>query len=377
MREVPGERVVVVDQDDERPGGVRRHGGRGRWWPIRFRPGDAAGPSVGRLRLVGFGRPVCGVAGLGVRSDWGGRVAGVGGATGVGGAARGRAVAGGRPGSGGRAARAAARVAVTGPEGQVAGQPSMAVTGRTPATALVTKTSLALGELVEGQRLLADLDPVAARRAHDRRPGGAGQQAAVGGRGQQHAVDDREHVRPVGLQELAGLVGDQQLLIGGRPAAAASSASSRRSRHLCPPMPPATVTGRRVIASAVEAGLVGIGRAPAALLAVISGRGGGGDGAGEAEGDDLDRRLEGAADRADGDAEAAGRCERQAGGQVGVEAGGEVLAVEVADAGRQAGEVIGQASGLAVGDEQRAENAGRGTRREPASATWLADSAPP
>src|ERR1700684_2909630 len=53
-------------------------------------------------------------------------------------------VGGGALGSGGRMVRAAARVAVTWPGGQLAGQPSTAVTGRTPATALVTKTSVAL-----------------------------------------------------------------------------------------------------------------------------------------------------------------------------------------------------------------------------------------
>ena len=45
----------------------------------------------------------------------------------------------------------------------------------------------------------------------------AWQQAAVSGRGEQHAVHHREHVGAVGLKQLAGLVGEQQVLVGSGP----------------------------------------------------------------------------------------------------------------------------------------------------------------
>ena len=70
-----------------------------------------------------------------------------------------------------------------------------------------------LRQLIEGERLLADPDALIAGRAQDGGTRGARQEPAIGGRGKQHAVDDREDVGAVGLEELAGLVGDQQVLV--------------------------------------------------------------------------------------------------------------------------------------------------------------------
>src|ERR1700722_13826580 len=99
---------------------------------IRFWSGGAPGPLTARgeseTRPTREGGDVAVAGGVDV-DGWAAVAAGV---TGVG------------LGSGVRAVRAAARVAVTGPEVQVTGQPPTAATGSMPATALVTKTSLAL-----------------------------------------------------------------------------------------------------------------------------------------------------------------------------------------------------------------------------------------
>src|SRR5450756_359983 len=150
----------------------------------------------------------------------------------------------------GLAARAAARLAVTGPATQAAGQPSMAATGVTPATALVTKISVAAvsWSRVSGFWPTLMAVPRAARMTADRVVPGS-RRPSAGGVSSTPSMTAKTLARSVSSSSPVSSV-ISSCSSAARPAPSASSASSLLSRHLCAPMPPGTVTGRRVTAAA-------------------------------------------------------------------------------------------------------------------------------
>src|SRR3984885_3969526 len=200
VSEVPGEGVVVVDEDHERRA-RRGEGGRGR------------------------------------RSHAGGR---------------GRPAGGAEVASGGRPDRVAASAAVTGPGGQARRRVSTAVTGTTPATALVTKTSLAWvsSSSVSGFWPIEMPWARAARSTAARGVPGS-RRPSAGGVSSTPSITANTLARSVSSSSPVSSM-SSRCWSGPACAWAVSSASSLRSRYLCAPMPRGTVTGRSVTAMASD-----------------------------------------------------------------------------------------------------------------------------
>src|ERR1700733_3956073 len=169
-----------------------------------------------------------------------------------GGGGRGPPAAGADGASGWRPARVAASAAVTGPGGQARRRVSTAVTGTTPATALVTKTSLAWvsSSSVSGFWPIEMPWARAARSTAARGVPGS-RRPSAGGVSSTPSITANTLARSVSSSSPVSSM-SSRCWSGPACAWAVSSASSLRSRYLCAPMPRGTVTGRSVTAMASD-----------------------------------------------------------------------------------------------------------------------------